>query len=531
MKINFTLVLCLLFKIVVAQENKNINSINDWWINESSDTLPSINLKGVYDYINKNNIKAGKKVIVSFIDTDIDIDHQAFDNLIWTNKDEIPNNNIDDDGNGYVDDLNGWNFIAQKSNGESLDYTLMEKTRILINFSERKLNRLYKKGKILFDYEDVKSSYDETIKSLKEKIKPYADQESNYTEIYNVLKDSFNLEVIKQEDLENLETSSEYLKQCIAYVKYYYDTGFPYNEFIDYLNYKQKSLDICMNLEYDNRELVGDDQNDINDRDYGSPKISGKANSIDHSTKVSGVVVNGLSKFINSNNFSYGIMPIVITGIGDPTDKDTALAIRYAVDNGAKVINLSQTKSFSIHNKFVDDALIYAEKHDVLIVKSAGNENLDLDIETRYPNDTDNSNNEIVSNVITVAASTDQIKDGIVDDSSNYGQNTVDIFAPSTKISTFLPDNKYFTTSGGTSYAAPVVTVVAILIRAYFPDLSASQVKQILMDSGTKYDVDVTITKDNDEEIVKPFSSLSISGKIVNAYNAFLMAEEMSNTN
>jgi len=528
--LRFLFLITLGTQIAICQDVNTLDTGKlGWWVKKNTDTQPSVDIEGAYNYIQSKGLKARAVTTIAILDTDIDIEHKDLANNIWKNNNETPNNQLDNDKNGYVNDVYGWNFIGNKIDGTSLDYTLMEETRILRKYTKEELNKLYSKKKILYTYEQVKQSYDDIVVSLKNKIKPYEDAEAGYVWAMDTLKNTFNKESFTIDELNNLTSKDTIVQQSIDYVKALYNDGYEYEKFMTYLDFKRKSLEVCMNLEYDNRELIGDDISNYKDNQYGSPYIAKNVSNIDHGTKVAGVLgllYNKLNELSDKKHFY--IMPLVITGIGDPTDKDTALAIRYAVDNGAKVINVSQTKSFSINDKLVDKALSYAEKKDVLIIKSAGNEGIHLDENIRFPNDTNHKGEEIVDNVIIVGAVTkvsQRSKKSVLYKNSSYGKNNVDIYAPGSRINTLIPDNKY-KRSSGTSYAAPIVTGIASLIRSYFPSLTAREVKQILMDSGTPYDVEVEFEEEKKRIL---FSELSKSGKVINAYNALLMAEKVVN--
>jgi len=248
-----------------------------------------------------------------------------------------------------------------------------------------------------------------------------------------------------------------------------------------------------------------------------------KKEGIDHGTHVSGIIAaernNG--KGINGVAQNVKIMAIRAVPDGDEYDKDIALAIRYATDNGAKIINTSFGKSYSTHPEWVWDAIKYAAEKDVLIVNAAGNSGEDLDVETSYPNDQKNNGEEISNNFLTVGALNYQYGPNLVAEFSNYGKSNVDVFAPGVKIWSTMPNNKY-DYSQGTSMASPAVAGIAALIRSYYPTLKAAQVKQIIMDSGIPVKTQVVVPEKPAE--VKDFSALSKSGKIVNLYNALILA-------
>jgi subtilisin family serine protease len=219
-------------------------------------------------------------------------------------------------------------------------------------------------------------------------------------------------------------------------------------------------------------------------------------------------------------------MPLAISASGDENDKDIALAIYYAVDNGAKIINMSSYKEFSLHKNWVFDALKYAEKHNVLFVHISGNDSVNLDKSPVYPNDNDyTSDTELCNNFINVGATTNKLDEKFVATFSSYGKKNVDLFAPGSDIYTLAPDNKY-TYDNGTSLAAPMVSGTAALIWLHYPNLTVQEVKKIILDSGTSYDVDVLVPGGEGQKL--PFKDLSKSGKVLNVYNAMKMAKEMS---
>jgi subtilisin family serine protease len=210
---------------------------------------------------------------------------------------------------------------------------------------------------------------------------------------------------------------------------------------------------------------------------------------------------------------------------GDEYDKDVALAIRYAVDNGASIINGSFGKSFSTHSDWVRDAIAYASKNDVIFVHAAGNDSKNVDVEPNFPDDNVNGQ-EISDSYIRVGALAPKYGSGLLAGFSNYGIKNVDVFAPGAEVYSTTPENEY-DTKGGTSMAAPAVAGVAALIRSYYPSLSAAQVKKIIMDSGL--DIKTKVIVGGDSGNIKPFVDVVKSGKIVNAYNALIMASKVAN--
>ena len=266
---------------------------------------------------------------------------------------------------------------------------------------------------------------------------------------------------------------------------------------------------------------------DLNNRNYGNGNVKGPdVEDALHGTHVAGIIAQLRGNGIGGDGVvakNVEIMAVRAVPNGDEFDKDIALAIRYAVDNGAKVINGSFGKDYSPHKEWVWDAIKYAESKDVLIVHAAGNDSKDVDVEPNFPTDEVNGK-EIADNLITIGALNTATGSKMVADFSNYGQKNVDVFAPGVKIYATIPNNKY-KYEQGTSMASPNAAGVAALIRSYYPSLTASQVKHILMDSGVAIPGNVAV---GEEKVQIPFSNTCVSGKIVNAYNAILMADQMA---
>jgi subtilisin family serine protease len=282
------------------------------------------------------------------------------------------------------------------------------------------------------------------------------------------------------------------------------------------------------NLKTDYRKSLGDNPDDIKNTKYGNNNVMGPdKKEILHGTHVAGIVAGVRNNNLGGDGIADNVEILVVRAVpdGDEYDKDIALGIRYAVDNGAKVINGSFGKTFSPHKQWVYDAIKYAEKKDVLIVHAAGNDAKDIDTENNYPNDSADKKTEFADNLITVGALNYEYGKNVVADFSNIGKVNVDVFAPGVKIYATTPNNTYQYLQG-TSMASPNVAGVAALIRSYYPSLTAKQVKHILMDSGTSISSNVVFAGNPSD--TRPFASLSTSGKMVNAYSALVMAEKMS---
>ncbi|KAB8151449.1 S8 family serine peptidase [Kordia sp. TARA_039_SRF] len=495
-----------------------------------TDSIPGISLDKAYTTLLKG--KKGDTIIVAVLDMRIHKNHEDIKDFIWTNTDEIPNNGIDDEHNGYIDDIHGWNFLGN-SKGEQAYRANFEYVRIIRKFKAKfdGKKREEFEGKSLENFDEylrAKKVYNEDLKYTKRKLSSlkYKQIRKNFLE-QNILKELPNSS-LSVDALKNLKITDKKLanniKLLIQLKKDSVKDAFD-------IELEKRYLDFYLNEEFNERLIMGDDINNLDDKTYGNNNVTSdnSTSSHTHAIKVAGIIAANRNNKIGIKGITnqVKIMPIAISPYGDEQDKDMALGIRYAVDNGAKIINISSSKKFSIHEEWVFNALRYAEKNDVLVVTSAGNEAENLDFIQNYPDDTENKNYEIVNNFIKVGASTHQLNESLIHYTSNYGKESVDIFAPGKNIYTTYPNNNY-DYSSGTSYASPIVTGVAALIRSNYPNLSATEVKEIIINSGVEIKWSVSKPPNTNNKDLVPFSSLSKSGKIVNAYNALLLAEEIS---
>jgi subtilisin family serine protease len=477
-----------------------------------NDTIPGMSVEKAYKEVIKN--KKGQTTIVAIIDSGIDIDHEDLNDVIWTNPKEIANNGIDDDNNGYIDDIHGWNFLGDGYN-EQLEYV-----RLLASGNtkdSRYLEAQSLRAREIQKYTNYKIQYEQVLQqvsSADEKVSTYL-KKKDYT----------------KEEVNTIKTQEASLLQAIGIVKsvygYDFDTVAAFKkelndglvEFSDRLNYN-------LNIDFKGRK-TGDNPNDLTDKFYGNGNVKPSVKSESHGTHVAGIIAaernNGKGIDGVANNVK--IMVIRNTPNGDEYDKDVALAIRYAVDNGAKVINASFGKSFSPHSDWVRGAIAYASEKDVVFVHAAGNDSEDLDMTDVFPNDQLKNGKEVSSTFITVGSLDPSYGSNIVSDFSNFGKINVDIFAPGGKIYSTTPQNEY-DTKGGTSMAAPGVAGIAALIRSQYPNLKASQVKDIILNSGLQLSTRVIVGGDANN--VKSFAAISKSGRIANAYNALIMANQIA---
>jgi subtilisin family serine protease len=257
------------------------------------------------------------------------------------------------------------------------------------------------------------------------------------------------------------------------------------------------------------------------------------ANTPFHGTHVSGIIgaVRGNGKGIDGIADNVRIMTIRAVPDGDEHDKDVALAIRYAVDNGAKVINMSFGKYFSPQKQWVDDAVKYAESKGVLLVAAAGNEAFLVDTMPHYPAPILNEGRK-VNNWIMVGASGDPSNGGLIANFSNFGKKDVDVFSPGVNIYSTIPGGNTYGNASGTSMASPVTAGVAALLMSYYPNLTAAQVKTVIEKSAVPVNAKVKQpNKGGEDDSEVSFSELSRTGGILNAFEAVKLAESLSKQN
>ncbi len=474
-----------------------------------------------------------KKVIVAIIDSGVDIDHEDLKDNIWINEDEVAGNGIDDDKNGYIDDVHGWNFLGNSS-GTNLDHANLEITRIFRKLAPRfqevesakEVNKDARADYALFA--EAKEKILEELNGTSEEL----GQIGGFITVYNS-SDSAAIsdlgEDYKMEDVLSWEPISEegqFYKSVIAGVMQ--DPNFSKEELDKYHEHLKDKLEYHYNPRFVDRSALGDDPDDVKQQYYGNADVSAPHN--DHGTHVAGIVgaVRGNDLGMDGICPTAELMVLRAVPNGDEFDKDIANAIRYAADNGAMVINMSFGKGYSPQVGAVHDAIRYAEEKDVLMIHAAGNDSKNIDKAPNFPNPNYGFQDSPCSTWLTIGASSSTGNEQLPGVFSNYGRKTVDLFAPGVDVYSAKPDNNY-EFADGTSMAAPVVSGVAALIRSYFPKLTAVQVRELLLSTATDYKKLSVFLPDPDYSPSKKtkFKKLSTSGGVVNALSAAKQALEL----
>ena len=520
--------------ILRAQEQPPKNWFN---LDSQQDSVNGVSTEKAYAYLKG---KTSKTVVVAVIDSGIDILHEDLKDVIWVNEDEIPDNGIDDDNNGYVDDVHGWNFIGGKD-GRNVDkdtYELVrEYKRLAAKYKDKQREDLRRKERANFDYwQTIKEAFEN--KRKESAMQAQFMENIIYPEIkrYNKLFQAYlSTESVTYEKIKKINTTDEVVLQGKSMLTEVFQQnpgevqGLTLDSLLHLLSEQiehMKSQLVAYRLDFDPRDIVGDDPNKLDEVGYGNNDVIGIGTDNFHGTHVAGIIAAKRGNDLGIDGIADNVRIMAIRAVpdGDERDKDVANAIRYAVDNGAQVVNMSFGKGYSPHSAYVHSAIKYAAKKGVLLVHAAGNSGSDNDQSANFPNDKFGRKGNW-PNWVEVGASSWGGTGNYVAGFSNYGKESVDVFAPGVAIYSLAPGNEY-KNAQGTSMASPVTAGVAALLLSYFPDLKPGKIKDILMQSVKSID-GVKVRKPGSGEEVD-FAELSVSGGIINAAEAVKLAESIS---
>ena len=518
--------------IVSMAQTSSLKTVpNGWHLkDQKSSGFYGISLDKAYEFVKG---KKGKTVLVAVIDSGIDTTHEDLKPVLWTNPKEIPANGIDDDGNGYVDDIHGWNFIGGRD-GRNVKEDSYEAARVYhayrvkfenvtdastLSKADQELYKMWTRAKA-----DVVDNVDLT--QLRQAKMMYQKMKAGDSIIRKDLKkEEYSGKDLKEYTAVNqdaIATRQIILKICELNNNNYDITN---NMLLQELEGDMRKAETVNTPPPNYRgDIVKDNENDINDKFYGNNDIM--AGTPFHGTHVAGIIgaVRNNGKGIDGIADNVRIMMLRAVPDGDEHDKDIALAIRYAVDNGAKIVNMSFGKSYSPQKQWVDDAVKYAESKGVLLIHAAGNDGKNLDADYNYPNPILLSGS-VPTNWLTIGASGDPGNGGLAANFSNYGKKEVDVFAPGVNIYSTVPGGNTYGNASGTSMASPVTAGVAAFLLQYFPTLTAQQLKTVLEKSAIKSTVKAQ-KPGSDEEV--SLSELSKTGGLINAYEAAKLAQQIT---
>ena len=497
----------------------------------SSSNTYGVNTQNAYKYLESKGLKA-KPVIVGVLDSGVEVDHPGLIKNMWKNVNEVPNNGKDDDGNGYIDDIYGWNFSGGKKGDVDIDN--MEVTRVVKKFqsifegsnsTQNKANQakmpeefaMYMKAKEIFTKKSVEAKQNyETYKRIQGMIPlmiTMLNGKNLTQEVVGALKPTTAEQAMAAAVLSQISRDPSIADKGPAEVQTFLEA-----QMKEALDYYEPQATKQYNLDYDPRaSIVGDNYEDYSERKYGNNHYEGP--DAQHGTHVAGIIA-GLPQ---GTEVQYGvgyktakIMTVRAVPDGDERDKDIANAVRYAVDNGAKILNMSFGKPVSPGKEVVWDAFKYAESKGVLLVKAAGNENENIAENVYYPTNFKNVEDAkpFINNMIVVGASTND-NDFLRASFSNYNQKMVNVFAPGDKIYSTVPDGKYEYLQG-TSMASPVVAGAASVLLAYMPNLTPAQMIEALVKTSNKSSVNAMINSNTNNR----FDLISEAGGVIDLKKA-----------
>jgi subtilisin family serine protease len=508
-----------------------------WHLQDRQDSgYAGISLEKAYAFL-KGQQRKSQPVIVAVIDSGIDTLHEDLRNVLWTNTKEIPGNGKDDDKNGYVDDIHGWNFLGGKD-GRNVEKDSYEAARVYHRFKGEfeGIDPLVVK----FNKESF-YLYSMWVRSKKELTGEKKDNGAEmimmkrvYTNLLksdSLLRKALGKDTFKGKDLTEFKPEQSDVKKARSAL---YNLMFNNDaleasnidflgEFGDYIRSMEQKEEAGNKAPENYRaDIVKDNYLDIGDRYYGNNDIMATNKSALHGTHVSGIIAASRNNNKGSDGVADNVKIMTLRAVpdGDEHDKDIALAIRYAADNGAQIINMSFGKGYSPEKKWVDEAVAYAAQKGVLLVHAAGNDAKNLDTTYNFPTPL-SIDGERAENWITVGASGDPGTGGLTASFSNYGKNEVDVFAPGVKIYAPVPGGNSYQFLQGTSMASPVVAGVAALLLEYFPTLSARQLKMVIEQSSVALKDSVQNPGTGEKVLL---SDLCRTGGIVNAYEAVKLA-------
>jgi subtilisin family serine protease len=530
-KITFTFLLYLSSVHIISAQSVQKEIPRDWFLlDPEQDSLQGVSAERTYETLLKG--QPSKTVLVAVIDSGIDIEHEDLKSVIWVNEKEIANNGIDDDKNGYVDDVHGWNFIGGKNGNVNADtYELTrEYMRLSKKYDGADSVKNRKKAKTDYaSYLKLKDKYQKLKVKNEQQYQFYSGMYKYTKASIDTLKKYFKTDTLVPYDVKNLTTDRPSLLFAKSVVGRVYKTvgdDAPLDEYLSQVkegvDYFEVIVKYGYNTEFDSRQIVGDNYSNLFEKGYGNNDVKGPDPL--HGTHVAGIIAADRKNKLGIKGIADNVKIMVVRAVpnGDERDKDVANAIVYAVDNGAKIINMSFGKSFSPEKEMVDRAVKYAEQKGVLLIHAAGNEGDDIDMEKNFPTKK-YLNGKEAKNWIEVGASSWGSDENFVGSFSNYGKKGVSFFAPGVQIYSTTPGNTY-KNEDGTSMASPSSAGVAALLMSYFPNLTAIEVKDILEKSTRKFD-NLKVQKPGSKELVS-FGDLSSSGGLVNAYEAVKMAME-----
>ena len=545
-------------QLIKQNEEQKKQADLDWYnCSFDKDGVYGAEVNKAYDFLKGKKIK--KRPVVALIGSGMDIEHEDLKQAIWVNPKEKADGK-DNDKNGLVDDINGWNFLGGKD-GQVMEATMREGDREFLRLKDKYADYIFdgKNYNKVIDGKLTKVADPENIEEYnyyRNQVLPESPMAGTYSgwQLTYVLKayaDKFDQ--MMKERFPGKELTEADFSIC-------YDPKAPRDSLSEvsfmmcamgfgvyktdkwetvYAGIKSGAQIEQAKAEYERKvgpfgadgrkDIIGDNYLDINDNKYGNNVLLTADAAI--GTMEAGIIVAKRENGLGGNGImdQAEIMTLRVAANGEPYLKDIALAIRYAVDHQADIIMLPVQNTLypEDQKKWISEALEYAESKGVFCVTPAWEGAQDLAVETYYPNRWMTGKKELTN--LMVVCSSD--KNGNPSMNSNYGAKEVDLYAPGMEIySTYTGDT--YQSGTGLGLAAATTVGVAALIKAYYPHLTGTQIRNILLE---------TVTSRKDAEVEKGivvdgkptqdlflFGDLCLSGGIINAYQAVVAADKLA---
>lgn len=545
---------------LVRQEAQTPKKQSDLdWYNCSfdQDGVYGAEVNKAYEFLKEKKIK--KRPVVALIGTGLDVEHEDLKQAVWVNPKEKANGK-DDDKNGLVDDINGWNFLGGKD-GRVMETITREGDREFFRLKDKYADYITSNGEF-FKIIDGKRTLVPAPENLSEYVyyKTRVLPESEIAKKYGGWQIGYVIREYGDKFKSELETKYPGQKITKEQFQTCYDPNGPVDTLRDiaftlialgFQVYKTEDLSVVYEnfvmtaveraeVEYmnvlkrygnDGREdVIGDNYLDIKDTRYGNNVLLTSDAAL--GTMQAGVIGarRGNARGGDGIMDQARIMALrVMAGKGEPYLKDMALAIRYAVDHQADVIVLPQQNTLypEMQKKWMEEAIRYAEDEDVLVIVPAWELSLDLSKQLFFPNRWMTDGKELTN--LMVVASSD--KYGNPSMNSNYGAKELDLYAPGVSVYAAYTGDTY-QTGTGMGLASASVAGVAALIKAYYPNLTGSQIRDILLASvtsrkGVEVEKGIEVGGKKTQDLFL-FDDLCLSGGILNAYQAVVAASKLA---
>ncbi|MCE2732501.1 MAG: S8 family serine peptidase [Flammeovirgaceae bacterium] len=519
----FTVVLYL-FHANQHAYTQNNDLLQDWWLSDTeTDGVAGVGFYKILKNLKPNTFSG--KMIIAVLDTGTDTSHHTINPYLYVNTKEITGNGKDDDNNGYIDDRHGWNFLGGPTG--NLIHDTPEVVREYVRLSKKSKNPSNSLSNKEWAYfREVSEKYERDKNGNKKKLEEYRQAHVQYQQITGTLNtckrilerelSGKNLSYRGIKELMPKTDSAQFAKAVLMQIMEATDTTLLIQETQNELKQAEEDLgnlvrdySIAVSL-YDTtwrpRQIIGDTENN-EEKFYGNADVRDPTG---HGTSVAGIMALLLQKLNEQGHrVPIKILPVrIVPSAGDERDKDIANGIVYAVNQGAKIINLSFGKYYSPYPEVVQQAILYGTEKDVLFVHAAGNEGINIDSRSHFPLP---PKQNLETAWIEVGASGPTLNETLAASFSNYGKKTVDLYAPGVDLYCPTLQNK-FGYSQGTSLAAPVVSICAALLWSYNTKFKALDVKDKLISNTKKYKTQVYIPKLKKHV---PFNELSKSGGIL----------------